>query len=104
MPFLNGRGGAVFDRGNEPSTARVTMCCAYLLGRDTTFFLPAHNAAGALKLLGEAFPWQEGSHFVYTRDNHNSVLGIREVAMEQGAAATCVEMHAASGTLVYQYC
>ena len=32
---------------------------------------------GALKLVGEGFPWAPGSCFAYTRDNHNSVLGIR---------------------------
>ena len=53
--------------------------------------------AGALKLVGECFPWAEGSQFVYSQDNHNSVLGIRELALNQGATATCVEMHCASG-------
>ena len=41
-------------------------------------------ATGALKLVGEAFPWTRDSCFAYTRDNHNSVLGIREqVRFEQ---------------------
>lgn len=48
--------------------------------------------AGALRLLAECFPWQPGSHFAYTRDNHNSVLGIREVAADKGALATCVQL------------
>ncbi|KAL0035704.1 hypothetical protein WJX79_009780 [Trebouxia sp. C0005] len=52
----------------------------------------------ALKLVAEAFPWQEGSQFVYTQDNHNSVLGIRELALDQGATATCVEMSSAQGS------
>lgn len=55
--------------------------------------------AGALKLVGEAFPWQDGSEFVYTQDNHNSVLGIRELALDQGATATCVEFDADNGML-----
>ena len=49
-------------------------------------------SAGALKLVAEAFPWQSGSQFVYTRDNHNSVLGIREVAMDAGATAIAVDV------------
>ena len=61
------------------------------------------NVAGALKLVAEAFPWQEGSQFVYTQDNHNSVLGIRELAIDQGASATCVEMSSAKGDLLYSY-
>lgn len=52
--------------------------------------------------MGEAFPWQEGSQFAYTQDNHNSVLGIREVALGLGATATCVEMLPAAGTLTLQ--
>lgn len=47
--------------------------------------------AGALKLVGEAFPWGSGSCFAYTRDNHNSVLGIREQAMAAGACALAVD-------------
>ncbi|KAE9458443.1 hypothetical protein C3L33_09664, partial [Rhododendron williamsianum] len=36
------------------------------------------GATGALKLVGEAFPWSSQSTFMYTMENHNSVLGIRE--------------------------
>lgn len=38
------------------------------------------NATGALKLVGEAYPFDAGSRFVLTADNHNSVNGIREFA------------------------
>ena len=38
----------------------------------------SHGHAAALKLVGEGFPWTRDSCFAYTRDNHNSVLGIRE--------------------------
>eukprot|EP01105_Mastigella_eilhardi_P018777 TRINITY_DN4379_c0_g5_i2.p1 TRINITY_DN4379_c0_g5~~TRINITY_DN4379_c0_g5_i2.p1 ORF type:complete len:556 (-),score=172.63 TRINITY_DN4379_c0_g5_i2:50-1717(-) len=43
------------------------------------------GTTGALKLLGESFPWTNASKFVYLRQNHNSVLGIREIALDQGA-------------------
>ena len=43
------------------------------------------RAAGALKLVGEGFPWTRGSCFAYTRDNHNSVLGIREQVRSHAA-------------------
>lgn len=43
------------------------------------------NATGALKLTGEAFPFTEGSRFLATFDNHNSVNGIREFARNRGA-------------------
>lgn len=36
------------------------------------------GATAALKLVGEAFPWSRESCFMYTMENHNSVLGIRE--------------------------
>ena len=35
------------------------------------------NASGALKLVGESFPFGEGDQFLLTYDNHNSVVGIR---------------------------
>jgi|SRR6185437_10773318 len=44
------------------------------------------NASGALKLLGEAYPFEEGDHLLLTFDNHNSVNGIREFARKKKAA------------------
>ncbi|GJE97554.1 PLP-dependent transferase [Phanerochaete sordida] len=38
------------------------------------------NATAALKLVGEAFPFQEGSTYVLSADSHNSVHGIRVYA------------------------
>jgi len=43
------------------------------------------NASGALKLVGEAYPFAPGSQYVLTYDNHNSVNGIREFAKRKGA-------------------
>ncbi len=39
-----------------------------------------------MKLVAESFPWTRDSHFVYSKDNHTSVLGIREVAQSQRAS------------------
>ncbi|KAH1040792.1 hypothetical protein AAZX31_09G002100 [Glycine max] len=50
------------------------------------------GATAALKLVGEAFPWSCNSSFMYTMENHNSVLGIREYALGQGAAAIAVDI------------
>ncbi|KAK7317272.1 hypothetical protein RJT34_01353 [Clitoria ternatea] len=50
------------------------------------------GATAALKLIGEAFPWSCNSNFMYTMENHNSVLGIREYALGQGAAAIAVDI------------
>jgi molybdenum cofactor sulfurtransferase len=44
------------------------------------------NATGALKLLGEAYPFTPSSRFLLSVDNHNSVNGIREFARRAGAA------------------
>jgi len=43
------------------------------------------NASGALKLVGEAYPFGQGCHYLLTFDNHNSVNGIREFAHAKGA-------------------
>jgi molybdenum cofactor sulfurtransferase len=43
------------------------------------------NASGALKLVGEAYPWEPGGRFLLTADNHNSVNGLREFALAHGA-------------------
>ncbi len=43
------------------------------------------NASGALKLIGEAFPFEADSQYLLTYDNHNSVNGIREFARARGA-------------------
>ncbi len=49
----------------------------------TVIFTP--NASGALKLVGEAYPFGPGGHYLLTFDNHNSVNGIREFAQAKGA-------------------
>jgi len=46
------------------------------------------NASGALKLVGEAYPFEPGGRFLLTYDNHNSVNGIREFARHRGASVT----------------
>lgn len=48
------------------------------------------NASGALKLVGEAYPFAAGDRYLLTADNHNSVNGIREFAWARGATATYV--------------
>jgi selenocysteine lyase/cysteine desulfurase len=43
------------------------------------------NASGALKLVGESYPFGQQSTYLLTFDNHNSVNGIREYALARGA-------------------
>ena len=48
------------------------------------------NATGALKIVGECYPFNEGSSFVLLSDNHNSVNGIREFCNKKGGKTTYV--------------
>ncbi|MFS8201578.1 aminotransferase class V-fold PLP-dependent enzyme [Streptomyces sp. CWNU-52B] len=48
------------------------------------------NATGALRLVGEAYPFHRGSRLVMPLDNHNSVNGLREYARSRGARTTYV--------------
>ena len=41
------------------------------------------NASGALRLVGESYPFAPDGHYLLTFDNHNSVNGIREVRQGQ---------------------
>ena len=43
------------------------------------------NATGALKHVGESYPFSAGDRLLLTVDNHNSVNGIREFAVARGA-------------------
>lgn len=47
------------------------------------------NASGALKLIGESYPFSSG-RYLLTFDNHNSVNGIREFAHARGAEVTYI--------------
>jgi selenocysteine lyase/cysteine desulfurase len=44
------------------------------------------NASGALKHVGESFPFEPGGRFLLAFDNHNSVNGVREYARARGAS------------------
>ncbi|HEY7631840.1 MAG TPA: aminotransferase class V-fold PLP-dependent enzyme [Thermoleophilaceae bacterium] len=62
------------------------------------------NATGALRLVGEAYPFGPDGLFLATQDNHNSVNGIREFARAQGAGTEYVplagpELRVAEGML-----
>lgn len=49
------------------------------------------SATASLRLLAESFPWSDESLYLYTRDNHNSVLGIRRWATHWGAKFRSVD-------------
>ena len=50
------------------------------------------NASGALRLVGEAYPFAPGGRLLLTADNHNSVNGIREFARAGHASVTYVPL------------
>lgn len=84
--------------GNPHSSNPTSMAATELDERARAFVLQyfnappdeyvaifTQNASGALKLVGEAYPFAPGDRFILTFDNHNSVNGIREFARGKGA-------------------
>ncbi|XP_006821507.2 molybdenum cofactor sulfurase-like [Saccoglossus kowalevskii] len=57
------------------------------------------GCTASLKLLAESFDWYGGngvaidsSYFCYLEDNHTSVVGMREIAAENGAQILCLSL------------
>ncbi|WP_279385174.1 aminotransferase class V-fold PLP-dependent enzyme [Methanosarcina barkeri] len=50
------------------------------------------NATGALRLVGEAYPFEKGDRYLLTVDNHNSVNGIRVFAESKGSSVSYIPM------------
>ena len=95
--------GAVFGNPhsqNLPSrdmTARVEATRAQILEffraspeEYEVIFTP--NATGALRLVGESYPFAPGGRYLLTFDNHNSVNGIRQFARARGASVSYVPL------------
>ncbi len=51
---------------------------------DDYFCIFTPNASGALRIVGESYPFDPQSCFLLTADNHNSVNGIREFCKSKG--------------------
>lgn len=51
------------------------------------------NASGALKIVGECYPFDTESQLLLFSDNHNSVNGIREYCKKKGGDYTYVPVH-----------
>ncbi|MGE0812786.1 MAG: aminotransferase class V-fold PLP-dependent enzyme [Vicinamibacterales bacterium] len=78
---------------SQATTDRVARARAYVLEyfrapADEYLVIFTSNASGALRQVGEAYPFDSGSRYLLTFDNHNSVNGIREFARRAGAATT----------------
>ena len=91
--------------GNPHSTNLTSMAATELVERtrnsvleffnaspDEYVVIFTQNATGALKLVGEAYPFGTDSHYLLTYDNHNSVNGIREFAHARGATVTYIPL------------
>ena len=64
--------------------ARQAVLAHFNASRDYTAIFTL-NASGALKLVGESYPFAPGGQLLLTADNHNSVNGMREFAQAKGA-------------------
>jgi len=84
--------------GNPHSKNPTSLSMTYLVDQARSYVLEffnadpdeyvaifTPNASGALKLVGEAYPFAPGGRFLPAFDNHNSVNGIREYARTKGA-------------------
>jgi selenocysteine lyase/cysteine desulfurase len=88
--------GSVF--GNPHSANLTSLAMTHLVEQARTYVLEffnaspdeymvifTQNATGALKLVGESYPFSPEGNYLLTFDNHNSVNGIREFAHHRGA-------------------
>ncbi|KAJ7252414.1 pyridoxal phosphate-dependent transferase [Mycena haematopus] len=65
--------------------ARAAVLSFFRASSDHYTVIFTANATGALKLVGESYPFAGGSSYVLSCDSHNSVNGIREYATYRGA-------------------
>jgi selenocysteine lyase/cysteine desulfurase len=68
--------------------ARASVLEFFNASPDEYFVCFTQNASGALRLVGEAYPFTPAGHYLLTFDNHNSVNGIREFARAKGTPVT----------------
>ncbi|GAB2223609.1 hypothetical protein Droror1_Dr00017750 [Drosera rotundifolia] len=91
--------------GNPHSRSDSSMATANIIGECRQKVLDYFNASAkeykciftsgataALKLVGETFPWSSQSCLTYTMDNHNSVIGLREYALNHDASVSAIEL------------
>ena len=81
------------NRTSALAGERIETCRAHVLrffnaSPDEYAVVFTANASHALKLVGEAYPFEPGDQLLLTFDNHNSVNGIREFDRAHGAETT----------------
>ena len=65
----------------------------YFNGKEDYICIFTSNASGALKIIGECYPFDSNSHLLLSYDNHNSVNGIREFAKKQGSSFSYIPIN-----------
>ncbi|MBN1781853.1 aminotransferase class V-fold PLP-dependent enzyme [bacterium] len=79
---------------SNPSSKRITLLVEetrkkilkyFNAGEEEYVAVFTPNASGALKMVGEAYPFSGETAYLLTFDNHNSVNGIREFARSKGS-------------------
>lgn len=65
----------------------------YFNGNDDYICIFTSNASGALKIIGECYPFNKDTHLLLSYDNHNSVNGIREFAKKQGSSFSYIPIN-----------
>lgn len=73
-------------------SARSAVYDFFRASPDEYVVIFTQNASGALKLVGEAYPFGKDCRYLLTFDNHNSVNGIREFAHAKGAEVTYIPL------------
>lgn len=70
--------------------ARDAVFAYFNIDRDEYEVIFTANASGALKLLGESYPFEDRGQYMLAFDNHNSMNGIREFARRASAPVTYI--------------
>lgn len=74
--------------------ARAAVLAHFHAAPDEYAVIFTANATGALRLVGEGYPFGRNARFVLAFDNHNSINGIREFARDRGAEIDYVPLTA----------
>lgn len=95
--------GGIF--GNPHSDSPASSATTELVERARAFVLEyfnaptdeyvaifTSNATGAIKLVGESYPFEAGDRYLLSFDNHNSINGVREFARANNADVTYVRV------------
>jgi molybdenum cofactor sulfurtransferase len=79
---------------HQVESARTSVMQFFNASADEYVVIFTLNASGGLKLVGESYPFEPGSQFALTADNHNSVNGVREFAQAKGATVRYLPLDA----------